>query len=129
MAAWQPELSSGRGVGVSWIGLSPILSFLTASTIVRAIVFGNCITVAAISSDGGASATHGEVNSKSKYTAPVSLTARSTSERTSAFAATRYSPLRTPGHANRTPGHAGVNRGRTATPFGCSRMVLIRSCS
>src|SRR4029079_5871044 len=43
------------------------------------------MTVAAISRDGGASATHGELSSKSKYTAPVSRTARSTSERTSAF--------------------------------------------
>jgi hypothetical protein len=42
------------------------------------------ITLAAISRDGGASATHGELSSKSKYTAPVRRTERSTSDRTSA---------------------------------------------
>ena len=42
------------------------------------------ITIAAISRDGGASATHGELSSKSKYTAPVRRTERSTSDRTSA---------------------------------------------
>src|SRR5262245_47418261 len=41
------------------------------------------ITVPAIAREGGASATHGEVRSKSKYTAPVSRTARRTSESTS----------------------------------------------
>src|SRR3954447_17655276 len=43
------------------------------------------ITFPAISRDGGASATQGELSSKSKYTEPVSLTARSTSESTSTF--------------------------------------------
>src|SRR5260221_7627136 len=43
------------------------------------------MTFAAISHAGGVSATHGELRLKSKYTAPVSRTARSTSERTSAF--------------------------------------------
>ena len=50
------------------------------------------ITFAAISRDGGASATHGELSSKSKYTAPVRRTARSTSERTSAFTPTLRAP-------------------------------------
>ena len=62
------------------------------------------ITVAAISRDGGASATHGELSSKSKYTAPVRRTARSTSERTSAF--TRTLARRTRGHPPRTPEQA-----------------------
>ena len=43
------------------------------------------ITMPAISRDGGAWAIQGELSSKSKYTAPVSRTAPSTSERTSAF--------------------------------------------
>ena len=50
------------------------------------------ITVAAISRDGGASATHGELSSKSKYTAPVRRTARSTSERTSVVTHTLHAP-------------------------------------
>ena len=61
--------------------------------------------VAAISRDGGASATHGELRSKSKYTAPVRRTARSTSESTS-----RHAPAssRTRGHAIRTPEQVGT---------------------
>ena len=42
------------------------------------------ITLSAISRDSGASATHGELSSRSKYTAPLRRTARSTSESTSA---------------------------------------------
>jgi hypothetical protein len=46
------------------------------------------ITLAAISATGGASATHGELSSKSKNTAPVKRIARSTSDSTSACALT-----------------------------------------
>jgi hypothetical protein len=42
------------------------------------------ITFSAISRAGGVAAAHGELNSKSKKTAPVRRTARSTSDRTSA---------------------------------------------
>ena len=87
------------------------------------------ITFAAISRDGGASATQGELSSKSKYTEPVSLTARSTSERTSTFTRTlqaedracdsdaRAGPLhfRTNREANRTPSHA-VDPARSVIP-------------
>ena len=41
------------------------------------------ITMPATSGDGGVSTAQGAVNARSKYTAPVSRTARSTSERTS----------------------------------------------
>src|SRR5262245_7162164 len=47
------------------------------------------ITLPAISRERGAAATHGELSSRSKYTAPVRRTARSTSERTSAFTTLR----------------------------------------
>src|SRR5438105_5025792 len=43
------------------------------------------MTTPARSRAGGASLTHGALSSKSKYTAPVNRTARSTSERTSVF--------------------------------------------
>src|SRR6185436_20445024 len=49
-------------------------------------------TRSAICREGGASSTHGELSSRSKYTAPVRRMARSTSERTSVFTKT----LRTP---------------------------------
>ena len=61
------------------------------------------ITLSAISRDGGASATHGELSSKSKYTDPVRRTARSTSESTSAVMST----LRRVGRADMRFGRAG----------------------
>jgi hypothetical protein len=79
------------------------------------------ITVPAISRDGGASATHGELSSKSKYTAPVRRTARSTSERTSAvMPALVGSDAR---HPVRTPGRSRHLR-RAARQIGRLRMAL-----
>ena len=59
------------------------------------------ITFPAISRESGAAVIHGELSSKSKYTAPVRRTARSTSDRTSAFTIV--------GGAGRT----GIHFGRT----------------
>ncbi len=69
------------------------------------------ITRPAISRDGGASRTQGELSSKSKKTDPFSLTARRTSERTSTFmGAARAS------RADRKPvGRAAMQRGRAGS--------------
>ena len=83
------------------------------------------ITLPAISRDGGASATHGELSSKSKYTAPVKRTARSTSESTSAVTREPFA-RRTRGHPVRTPEQAGVSCGRAARQIGRLRMALSR---
>ena len=66
--------------------------------------------LAAISLDGGASATHGEFNSRSKYTAPVNRTARNTSERTSAVIS---HPRLPDARASRSDGGADVPHLRT----------------
>ena len=62
------------------------------------------ITIAAISRDGGASATHGDVSSKSKYTAPVRRTDRSTFDRTSAGTPAARAP---DARSSRSDGKAG----------------------
>ena len=79
------------------------------------------ITMAAISRDGGASATHGELSSKSKYTAPVR---RTDAQHVRQDVGRHAGPARrTRGHPVRTLGQVGAHIGRPAMRIGRSRMA------